>query len=224
MTILSSDHARIMVGLSSNRLSIGGSNSGIFRWHLELRISWQAQYLVMLDGNQRCSAHCKWRFNTFHIVRSYYHDSDFAWQARCLVQMEGDSCCSAHCKWRFISDADHSWDSFCVAGAVFGEGGVSLFVAGAARREILIAGAGNVVFFHTKLVSKTRRVRSPKRRVRDFVVGSCSDHGRIILESSFYWRKRKQFRDFPLTSWTQNFMAGAVFGEVGLWLLLLRAL
>ena len=27
MTILSSDHARIMLGLSSNRLSIGGSNS-----------------------------------------------------------------------------------------------------------------------------------------------------------------------------------------------------
>ena len=27
MTILSSDHGRIMVGLSSNRLYIGGSNS-----------------------------------------------------------------------------------------------------------------------------------------------------------------------------------------------------
>ena len=31
MTILSSDHARIMVGLSSNHLSIGGSTSGSFR-------------------------------------------------------------------------------------------------------------------------------------------------------------------------------------------------
>ena len=55
-------HARIILGICSNRLSIGGSNSGIFRWHLELRISWQAQYLVMLDSNQCCSAHCKWRF------------------------------------------------------------------------------------------------------------------------------------------------------------------
>ena len=59
-----------------------------------------------------------------------------------------------------------------------------------------IAGTRNVVFFHTKCVSKMGRVRSPKRRVRDddFMVGLSS----IILESSFYWRK--QFRDFPLKS------------------------
>ena len=30
-----------------------------------------------------------------------------------------------------------------------------------------IAGAGEIVFFHTKCVSKVGRVRSPKRRVRD---------------------------------------------------------
>ena len=50
-----------------------------------------------------------------------------------------------------------------------------------------IAGARNVVFFHTKCVSKVGRGRSPRRRVRDddFMLGSCSDHGRIILESSF---------------------------------------
>ena len=36
-----------------------------------------------------------------------------------------------------------------------------------------IAGARNVVFFHTKCVSKMGRVRSPKRRVRDddFMLG-----------------------------------------------------
>ena len=46
-----------------------------------------------------------------------------------------------------------------------------------------IAGARNVVFFHTKCVSKMRRVRSPKRRVRDddFMFGSCSDHARIVF-------------------------------------------
>ena len=35
-----------ILGLSSNRLYIGGSNSGILRGNPELRISWQAQYLV----------------------------------------------------------------------------------------------------------------------------------------------------------------------------------
>ena len=39
-----------------------------------------------------------------------------------------------------------------------------------------IAGTRNVVFFHTKCVSKMGRVRSPKRRVRhdDFMLGICS--------------------------------------------------
>ena len=62
--------------------------------------------------------------NDVSYVRSYYHESEFAWQAQYLLQLEGDSGCSAHCKWRFISDADQSWDSFCMAGAVFGEVGL----------------------------------------------------------------------------------------------------
>ena len=37
MTISCSDHARIMVGLSSNRLYIGGSNSESFQHNLELK-------------------------------------------------------------------------------------------------------------------------------------------------------------------------------------------
>ena len=46
-----------------------------------------------------------------------------------------------------------------------------------------IAGARNVVFFHTKCVSKVGRGRSPRRRVRDddFMLGSCSDYPRIVF-------------------------------------------
>ena len=46
-----------------------------------------------------------------------------------------------------------------------------------------IAEARNVVFFHTKCVCKMRRVRSPKRRVRDddFMLGSWSDYPRIVF-------------------------------------------
>ena len=62
MTVLLSECRRIVVGLCSNRLSIGGSTSQICRWNLELRISWQAQYLVTLKGDFSCSAHCNWRF------------------------------------------------------------------------------------------------------------------------------------------------------------------
>ena len=77
-------------------------------------------------------------------------------------------------------------DSFCVAGAVFAEVGVSLFVAGAAFGDILgDSRSAKCCIFQYKIVSEIGRVRSPKRRVRDddFILGSWSDHGRIILGS-----------------------------------------
>ena len=46
---------------SSNRLCIGGCKSEVFRRNLELRISWQAQYLVKLAGDSCCSARCTGR-------------------------------------------------------------------------------------------------------------------------------------------------------------------
>ena len=60
-----------------------------------------------------------------------------------------------------------------------------------------IAGDAKCCILQYKIVSKMGRVRSPKRRVRDddyyrrIIVG----YRRIILESSFYWRKH--FREFP---------------------------
>ena len=154
---ISSDYRRIIVGIWSNRLYIGGNNSGSFRWHLELRISWQAQYLVMLHGNQCCSAHCKWRsisdadqaWYSFCGAGSgsfrWHLELRISWQAQYLVMLHGNQCCSAHCKWRSISAADQSWDAFCVAGAVFGAVGVWLFVAAAVFHEVgvlhFVAGA-----------------------------------------------------------------------------------
>ena len=62
MTILSSDYPRIssdIVGLSSNRRSIGGSIQGVSAEILSFKISWQAQYLVRLEGDLTCSTHWK---------------------------------------------------------------------------------------------------------------------------------------------------------------------
>ena len=59
-----------------------------------------------------------------------------------------------------------------------------------------IAGARNVVFFNTK--SCSRWDESGLRSGGCEMTISWSDHGRIILESSFYWRK--QFRDVSLKS------------------------
>ena len=112
------------------------------------------------------------------------HEMQFAWQVQYLVRFEVDFACSALSKWRFICDADQSWDSFCVAGAVFGEVGLSLFVAGAAFGDILgDSRSAKCCIFQYKIVSKIGRVRSPKRRVRDddFMVGSWSDYPRIVF-------------------------------------------
>ena len=59
-----------------------------------------------------------------------------------------------------------------------------------------IAGARNVVFCNTK--SSPRWDEEGLRSGGCEMTISCSDHARIILESSLYWRK--QFREFPMQS------------------------
>ena len=66
-----------------------------------------------------------------------------------------------------------------------------------------IAGARNVVFFNTKSCSRSDdeglRSGGCEMRFSDrIVVGLSSDYRRIVVESSFYWRK--QFTEFPLKS------------------------
>ena len=142
-------YRRIILGLWSNRLSIGGSTSGISAQILTFKISWQAQYLVRLEGDLTGSAHWKWRFIC---------DADHWWH------------------WFCVAGAvfGEVGGSFCVAGAVFGEVGGWLFVTGAALRDILgDSRDAKCCILQYKIVSKMGRVRSPKRRVRDddFIVG-----------------------------------------------------
>ena len=116
-------------------------------------------------------------------------------------------------------------DSFCVAGAVFGEVGVWLFVAGAAFRAILgdSRSAKCCIFsYKMRFQDGTSQVSEAAGARWRFHARMSSECPRNVLESSLYWRK--QFRDFSLKSWTQNLLAGAVFGEVGGWLCLLCAL
>ena len=74
-----------------------------------------------------------------------------------------------------------------MAGAVFSEVRVGLFVTGAALRDILgDSRSAKCCILQHKIVSKMGRVRSPKRRVRDddFLVGCgrmWSDYRRIVF-------------------------------------------
>ena len=62
LTVSFSDHGRIMVGSFSDRPRIGNDVSSVSANFFEIldgHFSWQAQYLVSLDYDARCSAHCK---------------------------------------------------------------------------------------------------------------------------------------------------------------------
>ena len=111
-----------------------------------------------------------------------------------------------------------------MAGAVFGEVGLSLFVAGAAFGGILgDSRSAKCCIFQYKIVSKIGRVRSPKRRVRDddFMVGLSSDYPRSILGLSsdyprivFILAEASQRVSAAILNF-KDFVAGAVFAEVG---------
>ena len=197
MTILSS---RIMVGLSTNRLYFGGSNSWILRWNLEFRISWQAQ---------------------------------------CLVMLEGDSCCSAHCNGRFMSDEHQSSASFFVAGAMFGEVGGWLLMPRAlywtfhVRQGSIIA----VIFRCRRNIGSCWRCDSRcsaqcngcsmSDEHKSSAFSSCQAQYLVKLGDDSWWSAHCTGRfiwdeDQSLES---SFLAGAIlFGQVGGWLLMLRAL
>ena len=204
---------------------------------LTFKISWQAQYLVRLEGDLTGSAHWKWRFKC---------DADHWWH------------------WFCVAGAvfGEVGGSFCVAGAVFGEVGGRLFVTGAVLRDILgDSRDAKCCILQYKIGSQMGRVRSPKRRVRDddFIVGyrrissdvvglssnRLSIGGSIqgvsaeILSFKNAWQAQCLVRldvDFTASThwkwgciceadhwWLAFCVAGAVFGEVAECLCLLRA-
>ena len=59
--------------------------SFVTRINHEIHFSWQAQYLVRLDNDTCCPAHCK-------FVTQINHEIHFSWQAQYLVRLEADSC------------------------------------------------------------------------------------------------------------------------------------
>ena len=141
MTISWSDHGRIILGLSSDYGRIIFVSS--FYWPKHFREFLLKSWASSFRG--RRSIWCGWRVallapqngNDVSYGMRIKDAIHFAWLAQYLLSLKGDFTCSAHWKWRFICEADHWWDSFCAAGAVFGEVGGWLFVAGAALRDIL---------------------------------------------------------------------------------------
>ena len=137
------------------------------------------------------------------------------------------SCRVTHVAPRIVSDVSHvrtinHESDFSWQGQHFLEGGLWLFVAGAAFRNILgNSRSAKCCIFQNKITSKIGRVRSPKRRVwdDDFIVGLSSDHGRMvfilaeaiqgfcaeILNSEFRGRRRTWWVWRVTFSWSATF-------------------
>ena len=176
---ISSDYRRI----SSNRLSIGGSIQGVSAEILSFKISWQAQY---------------------------------------LVRLEGDFTCSTHWKWRFICDADHWWHSFCVAGAVFGEvpGWFCLLRALEMMIHMWRRSLMTFIWCGRRSIWWSWRVTWLAARIGNDVsyVTQSTDDIDFVWQVQYLVRLEGHFVEL------QDFVAGALFGEVGGWLYLLHAL
>ena len=101
---------------------------------LQGHFSWQAQNLLMLERGFSCQAH--------HLVMLEPHT---LWQARRWSVSPGAPRNVNDFSILFICDADQSWQSFFLAGATFGDVGMSLFVASATfgyvRVLLSVAGA-----------------------------------------------------------------------------------
>ena len=89
MVGLSSDYPRIVVILVE---AIQRVSAAI----LNLKISWQAQYLVRLEAD--CAQLAPRIVNDVSCVTQINHEIHFAWQAQHLVTLEVDCGCSAHSK------------------------------------------------------------------------------------------------------------------------------
>ena len=231
--------------------------------------SWQAQYLVKLEDDSCCSAHCIGRFicdadqswDSFFVagavfgevggwllmLRAFYwtfhlwrcnDEIHFSWQAQYLVKLENGSCRFAHCTGHFICDADQSWDSFFVAGAVFGEVGGWLLLLRAlywtfhmwcwSMMRVIFRGRGSIWWCWrvTPVAPRILLDVSYVTLINGEIHFSWRAQYLVKLEddSCCFAHCTGHFICDADQSWDFFFVAGAVFGEVGGWLLLLCAL
>ena len=103
-----------------------------------------------------------------------------------------------------------------------GDLAVSLFVAGAVFGEIWVDSRSPKCNFQYKMRCRGGKVRSANGRVQfcNFMLGSGSDHGRIMVgstakSSAIVNGTSTVFGQFLLDCGMQFCVAGAVFGEVG---------
>ena len=190
-----SDHARIGRALEMT-FQLFSAN---FRQMLGGHFVWQAQYMVSLEGDICCSAHCKKRF----------------------ICEEDEACVSLFMAGAVLGE---SHVSLFVAGAVLGEGQVSLFVAGAVLGEVTCNFSWQVQYLVNGQVSLfVAGAILGEGQVSLFVAGAVLGEGPVSLfvaGASLFVAAQYLVKITCHFSWQANivgemslFVAGTVLGE-----------
>ena len=204
-----------------------------------IHFAWQVQYLVKMDCDSCCSAHCKWRF----ICDADQSSQSLFVAGAAFGDILGDSrsakCCIFQYKIvskigrvrspkRRVRDDDFilgSWSDYPRIVFIWAEA-IQGFCAEILNSELrgrrstwwvwrvtlLAPRIGNDVSYVTRINHEIHFAWQAQYLVRFEVDFACSAHSkwRFICEAD--------------QSWDSFCVAGAVFGEGGGWLLLLRAL
>ena len=131
-----SDHSRIVPALEMTFHLFSANFCHMLRGHF----AWQAQYLVSLEGDIGCSAHCKWGFicHEDELCVLLFVAGAVLGEGQVLLYVVGAVFGEVQ-MLLFVVGAVFGEGQVLlfVVGAVFGEGQVLLFVAGAALGECL---------------------------------------------------------------------------------------
>ena len=187
-----------VVGLSSNRLSIGGSIQGVSPEILSFKISWQAQCLVRLDGDFTASTHWKW---------GCICDADHWWLAFCKAGAVFGEVAGCLCLLRALEMRLHMWRRSLMTCNLRGRRSIWR----GCRVPLLAPRVGNEVAYVTQIIDDLHFAWQAQHLVRLQGAFACSAHWKwgCICDADHWW--------FAFC------VAGAVFGEVAGCLCLLRA-
>ena len=206
---ISSDYGRIVFLLAE-------ALQGVSAQILSFKISWQAQYLVRLEGDFTCSAQWKWRFichadhrwRSFYVAGTVFGEVGVTLLGRRIgndvsyvTQINDDIHFVWQAQYLVRLAGDFPWQAQHFV--TFWE----------------IAGTRKVVFYNTKSSSKVPEAAGARwrfyRRISSNIPGLWPNRLSIGGRTSGIFRANLDLQDF---------VAGAVFGEVGGWLDWLRAL
>ena len=192
-----------VVGLSSNRLSIGGSIQGVSAEILSFKISWQAQCLVRLDGDFTASTHWKW---------GCICDADHWWVAFCVAGAVFGEVAGCLCLLRALEMRLHMWRRSLMTCILRGRRSIWW----GCRVSLLSPRSGNEVAYVTQIIDDLHLAWQAQYLVRLQAAFACSAHWkwRLICVAHHWWHSFSNGRRSIWWGWRVTSLASRIGNDV----------